>query len=134
MSPYRTPVYPSGISSRAASSSAVLVELRRRLPDTNSMRSTCPCSPRTTARAAYRGRRRRSRIGRSEMGSAHADVDELFGRVSARLVTKHPGLERGKIMRSTGLKTGGRFCAFVARGELVVKLPADRVAELIAAG
>lgn len=68
------------------------------------------------------------------MGSAHADVDELFERVSARLVTKHPGLERGKIMHSTGLKTGGRFCAFVTRGELVVKLPADRVTALIAAG
>ncbi len=68
------------------------------------------------------------------MGSAHADVDELFERVAARLVAKHPGLERGKIMHSTGLRTSGGFCAFVTRGELVVKLPADRVAALIADG
>ena len=35
---------------------------------------------------------------------------------------------------ATGLKIGGKFFAMVARGELVVKLPAARVDELEASG
>ena len=41
---------------------------------------------------------------------------------------------RGKILHATGLKTGGKFFAFVSRGALVLKLPAARVDELVAAG
>jgi hypothetical protein len=62
------------------------------------------------------------------------DVAELFERVAPGLAADH-GLERARIMRSDGLRTpAGRFCAFVNAGDLVVKLPAARVSELIASG
>ena len=35
---------------------------------------------------------------------------------------------------SVGLRTAGKFFAFVVEGELVVKLPAERVSELVASG
>lgn len=63
-----------------------------------------------------------------------ADPAPLFERVSERLVAAGDGVEQGKIMHATGLKTGGKFFAFVSRGALVLKLPAGRVTELIAAG
>jgi len=61
-------------------------------------------------------------------------MDELFDAVARRLLAEEAGLERGRIFQSDGLKVEGRLCAFVTRGNLVVKLPADRVAELIAGG
>jgi hypothetical protein len=46
-----------------------------------------------------------------------------------------PGVEEGRMLHNPGLRSGnGRYFAFERKGELVVKLPADRVAELIAAG
>ena len=38
----------------------------------------------------------------------------------------------GEIFHSRGLHSSGKFFAFVRRGELVVKLPGRRVAELVA--
>ena len=61
-------------------------------------------------------------------------VEELFAALSARVVAEDDAVEQGPIMRSTGLKTGGKFFAFARSGELVVKLPAARVAELVASG
>jgi hypothetical protein len=63
-----------------------------------------------------------------------SDPGPLFARVSERLVAAGDGVEQGKILHSTGLKTGGAFFAFVAHGALVLKLPATRVDELVAAG
>ncbi|MEU4704561.1 hypothetical protein [Nonomuraea dietziae] len=51
-----------------------------------------------------------------------------------RMLARHPGDEQGSMLHSPGLKAGGRFYAFATRDDLVVKLPASRVAELIAAG
>jgi TfoX/Sxy family transcriptional regulator of competence genes len=62
------------------------------------------------------------------------EVDEMFEEVSDELVARRGGVERGRILHSVGVKTGGKFFAFVAKGDLVVKLPRDRVAELIANG
>ncbi|WP_326999878.1 hypothetical protein OHA72_32685 [Dactylosporangium sp. NBC_01737] len=46
----------------------------------------------------------------------------------------HPGDEVGRMLRSPGLKTGGRCYAFTSGDDMIVKLPAARVAELVAAG
>jgi hypothetical protein len=61
-------------------------------------------------------------------------VEQLFDDVAARLLEDDPVLEQGRMFRATGLKTGGKFFAMVTRGELVVKLPAERVDELIEGG
>ena len=61
-------------------------------------------------------------------------MDELFAAVARKLVAASPDVEPGRILHSTGLKTRGKFFAFVARGELVVKLSAARVDELVDAG
>ncbi|WP_432949377.1 MmcQ/YjbR family DNA-binding protein [Kribbella sp. CA-253562] len=45
-----------------------------------------------------------------------------------------PGVDRSLMFGSEGLRVGTKFFAFVgAEGELIVKLPADRVAGLLAA-
>ena len=59
-------------------------------------------------------------------------LDELFEEAAGRLLSGSAGVERGRIVHSVGLKTAGKFFAFVRRDELVVKLPAERVAELVA--
>lgn len=41
-------------------------------------------------------------------------------------------VETGKIFHSEGLRVSGKYFAFIRNGELVLKLPADRVTELIA--
>src|SRR4051812_38001722 len=61
------------------------------------------------------------------------DAEGQFERVSARLLAEG-GVEQGRMLQAAGLKAGGRFFAFTSKGELVVKLPAARVTELIASG
>jgi hypothetical protein len=60
------------------------------------------------------------------------EAQELFDRAAKRL----RGVERGKMLSATGLRdpNTGKFFAFTTRGMLVVKLPAERVSELIASG
>ena len=65
---------------------------------------------------------------------AEPAVPAIFDRVVRELARTHSDLERGRIMHSEGVRTRGKFCAFIRKGELVVKLPAERVAELIATG
>jgi hypothetical protein len=60
------------------------------------------------------------------------DVQEIFDRAAKRL----RGVERGKMLSAAGLRDpiAGKFFAFTTRGMLVVKLPAERVTDLIASG
>ncbi|WP_406101116.1 hypothetical protein OG698_02410 [Streptomyces sp. NBC_01003] len=57
-----------------------------------------------------------------------------FEDASRTLLNEHPGDERGRMLQSRGLKTSGAFHAFATSSDLVVKLPAARVAELIETG
>lgn len=62
------------------------------------------------------------------------EVQQLFDAAAATLVAEGGGVQRDRIMHSIGVRTAaGKFFAFVRDGVLVAKLPAARVAELIAA-
>lgn len=60
-------------------------------------------------------------------------VPSQFAEVADRLLGD-AGVERGRKLHAPALKVRGRFFAFTTKGELVVKLPAARVYELIARG
>lgn len=46
----------------------------------------------------------------------------------------YPGDGEGRMLRSPGLKTAGKFYGFATAADVVVKLPASRVDELIDSG
>ena len=59
----------------------------------------------------------------------------MFDAVAGRLVVENPGLETARMFGSNGLRTeSGKFAGFARGEELVVKLPADRVSELLESG
>lgn len=58
----------------------------------------------------------------------------LFDEAAERMLAEDPSLESARMFASEGLKTSGKFFAMVSRGDLVLKLPEDRVEELIAGG
>jgi TfoX/Sxy family transcriptional regulator of competence genes len=62
------------------------------------------------------------------------DVQALFDGIAHRLLSEDPGLSAGHMFSSDGLKTGDKFFAMVSKGDLVVKLPEDRVDELVETG
>ena len=59
---------------------------------------------------------------------------EVFAGIRDRLLAQHPEDTEGKMLQAPGLRAGDKFYAFVSAGDLMMKLPADRVAALIAAG
>lgn len=65
--------------------------------------------------------------------SAHEEAEQRFGSLSDSLLAD-PGISEGRMFGSQGLKIGGKVFAMLVRGRLVVKLPAERVAALVAAG
>lgn len=67
-------------------------------------------------------------------GSAPRGLQDVFDAAVARLLEAHPDDERRRMLRSPGVAAGGRFYGFATATELTVKLPADRVRELIADG
>ena len=66
-----------------------------------------------------------------------ADSDALFGRLVERFSVDEsvtpPTAKAGKFGTSA-LKVDGKIFAFLSQGDLVVKLPRERVEELIASG
>ena len=60
------------------------------------------------------------------------EVQRPFDEVADRLLAEDPELRAGRMFSADGLKTAGRFFAIVSKGDLVVKLPEDRVDELVA--
>lgn len=66
--------------------------------------------------------------------NSEPEAKQRFDQLAAGLLGD-PGLEQGTGFGSApGLRTGGKIFAMLVKGELVVKLPKDRVDELIAAG
>jgi len=66
--------------------------------------------------------------------STDAVADTMFWDLAAPLLARDD-TEEGRIMSSRCLRRNGDFVAMVARtGQLVVKLPAERVSELIGQG
>lgn len=68
------------------------------------------------------------------MSHARAGMDDLFASVCRRLLEEHPADERGRMLNAGGLKTAGKFYAFATKDDVIVKLAAARVNELIASG
>jgi TfoX/Sxy family transcriptional regulator of competence genes len=62
------------------------------------------------------------------------DLRSQFDEAAERLMAEHPDVQDGRMFASEGLKTGDRFFAMVSKGALVLKLPEERVNELVAEG
>ena len=61
------------------------------------------------------------------------DAEELFDEVAASQLGE-PDVSEAQMFGAPGLKTGGKFFVTLFRGELSVKLPKERVDELVASG
>lgn len=62
------------------------------------------------------------------------DVQLVFAVVRDRLLAQHPQDTEGRMLRAPGMRAGDKFYAFVSAADVMMKLPADRVTELIEAG
>ncbi len=61
------------------------------------------------------------------------DPDKAFGQVMAAL-RRDPRVREAKMFGARGLKVGEKYFAMLYKGQLVVKLPAERVAALVSSG
>ncbi len=57
-----------------------------------------------------------------------------FSELAARLLAADPSVTAARMLHAPGLRTAGGFFAFSNGRDVVVKLPAARVAALVAAG
>jgi hypothetical protein len=60
------------------------------------------------------------------------EVQPLFDEAADRLMAQHADVRPGRMFASDGLRTGDKFFAMVSKGDLVLRLPEDRVGELTA--
>jgi hypothetical protein len=61
-------------------------------------------------------------------------ADAAYAELLETLTADDPDTEVGRALTSEGLKVGGKLFAFLVRGGLGIKLPAERCAELVAEG
>lgn len=61
------------------------------------------------------------------------DPEQAFEQLTARFLAD-PSVSEGRMFGSSGLKVEKKVFAMLVKGELVVKLPKDRVNELVASG
>lgn len=87
---------------------------------------------RTMARAPPSPRLRKPLRSRAKP-SVQATDDGRFAAVVGAFTGDRP-VTSGKMMASLGLKIGGKIFAMLVGGDLVVKLPRERVAALVNAG
>ena len=81
-----------------------------------------------------RGEQRKRSEPRAKAASGENPADdELFGAV-VKAFARDRAVTHGKLFASVGLEVGGKIFAMLVKGRLVVKLPAERVAELVASG
>ena len=59
---------------------------------------------------------------------------QLFAQLSEELTASRPDVEPTRMVGSAGLNTHAKTFAMLVRRRLVVKLPSERVQELLAAG
>ncbi len=76
----------------------------------------------------------RAGIGPDVRAVAQSFADGTFALVREDLLAAFPGDQKGKMLQSAGLKTAGKFYAFATATDLMIKLPAPRVDELIRDG
>jgi len=75
-----------------------------------------------------------SKAGDEERRARRAASQELFDGLAAEFLAQ-PGVSRGLMFGSWGLCRGEKFFAFVGRaGDLVVKVPEEQAAGLVARG
>lgn len=85
--------------------------------------------------SSYRQVALRRQLAALDRGTTDAPgPDETFEAVAAVMLAEHPTDAPGRMLHAPGLRCAAGFYAFVTATDLVVKLPADRVAQLVAAG
>lgn len=62
------------------------------------------------------------------------DAAAVFAEVRDRVLARYLHDDEARMLRSPGLRTAGKFYAFVTGADVMVKLPAPRVAALVASG
>jgi hypothetical protein len=71
---------------------------------------------------------------RDMMDTDGSPGEELYTAIAVRLLPE-PDVDEGRLFSAHGLTTNGKIFAMLTRGDrITVKLPADRCAELAAAG
>lgn len=70
---------------------------------------------------------------KAEKKAQEPEIDPRFAPV-VQAFAGVPGVKAGKLFASYGLKVDGKIFAMFGRGRLVVKLPKERVDEMVGAG